>query len=63
MSKPFWMSTTLWFNAAALVLELADQVSPFIPPKWQPGLLALVAVANFINRFRTKSPVRLTKEE
>lgn len=63
MSKSPFLSSTLWFNAAALVIAIADQVSPFIPPKFQPWLLSIVAVANFVNRFRTKQAVRMTKEE
>lgn len=51
--KPWYKSTTLWMNLAFLVF---DYFVPLIPPPYD---VAVLAVANFIQRFRTTKAVTL----
>ena len=56
--KPFFKSSTLWINAIAFViigLQFIQNTSFFgVDPEIQA---LIVAVINFLNRFRTTEPV------
>lgn len=60
-SKPWYLSKTVWLNAAVFavaVIELLSQ-QPFIPQSWLPMLGSAVAVANLY--LRTTTDTKLTK--
>lgn len=58
VAKPWYKSSTLWLNAAAILaigLQMVSNSSLF-----DPDLQALaLAVLNLLNRFRTNTPVKL----
>ena len=59
-SKPFWMSSTLWINAAGLLAIVLDLVvkSNLIPDA--DVVAIIVAVLNILNRFRAVEVKKLT---
>jgi hypothetical protein len=51
--KPYWQSTTLWFNAAAALLTVS------VPRRYLRVLLGCVIVGNVVQRFRTAGPITI----
>jgi len=50
-------SKTVWFNTIAAAVEIANFVSPFIPPQYHAAVAAGVGVANIVLRKFTTQPL------
>lgn len=50
-------SKTVWLNTITTLVEVANYVSPFIPPQYHPAVVAGVGVANVILRTITTQPL------
>lgn len=59
--KPWYLSKTIWINAASLLVAVLQLVSqqPWIPPSAIPVIGSVVAIANIYLRANTES--KLTK--
>lgn len=62
-AKPWWRSTVLWLNAAAVIVAMLTEVSTTVdlPPSIQRWLLIALAAGNGILRFRTVQPVTTSR--
>lgn len=59
-TKAWYMSKTLWFNIAALVVTFWDQNSSFLPENVKKWGVPIVAGINFLLRSASTS-AKLTK--
>lgn len=50
-------SKTVWVNTIATGIEIANYVTPFIPPHYHAGIVAGVGVANILLRSITNKPL------
>ena len=60
MTKPFWVSKTLWINLLAIIAIIAQGVTgnEVINAEAQVGILALI---NLVLRLVTKEPINWRK--
>lgn len=50
-------SKTVWLNSLATLIEVANYVSPFIPPQYHAAVVAGIGVANVVLRSVTTQPL------
>ena len=60
-SKPWYLSKTVWLNAAVFAVAAIELLSqqPFIPQAWLPIIGSVVAVLNLY--LRSTTDTKLTK--
>ena len=51
-------SKTLWINGLTLVVTILTWATGIVPPEYQPAVTIGLAVANFVLRFLTDSPIK-----
>ena len=56
-AKPWFKSKTLWVNAIATGVAVADQITPIIPAAYAPHAATAVFLANAVLRLLTTQPV------
>lgn len=50
-------SKTVWVNVLTTLVEVANYISPFIPPQYHAAIVAGVGVVNIVLRSVTTQPL------
>lgn len=60
MPKPWYQSTTIWFNGLSLLALAAVEIQKWeIPDEWKMRVMAVAGVVNLLLRvFKTSDPVK-----